>query len=113
MAPPNRHLHKMHDSFVVPEGNEFGDEFYERNLPPGAAEIKQILARTNEHFHEDYAVSFTKNVAEFLDRMYFRSRWVGFEELPKRNNPPCRSSTPATTRAWLSRGMRSSSRAGY
>lgn len=85
---PNRHLHKMNDAFVIPEGNEFGDEFYARNLPPAAAEIKRILGEINRYFHEDYAVSFTKNVAEFLDRMYFRSRWIGFDELPKRNNPP-------------------------
>lgn len=86
--PANRNLHKLHDSFVVPEGNEFSDEFYTRDLPPGAEEIKKILDHINSYFHEDYAVSFTKHVAEFLDRMYFRSRWVGFDELPKRNNPP-------------------------
>lgn len=86
MAPPNRHLHKMSEAFVVPEGNEFSDEFYERK--PGADEIRKILTEINQYFHEDYATSFTKNVAEFLDRMYFRSRWIGFENLPKRNNPP-------------------------
>jgi hypothetical protein len=73
MTPPNRHLHKMNDSFVVPEGNEFSDEFFERDLPPGVDEVKKILSKINEHFHEDYALSFTKHVAEFLDRMYFRS----------------------------------------
>lgn len=86
MAPPNRHLHKISEGFVVPEGNEFSDEFYERK--PGADEIRKILTEINQYFHEDYATSFTKNVAEFLDRMYFRSRWIGFENLPKRNNPP-------------------------
>ena len=70
----------------MPEGNEFSDEFYERK--PGADEIRKILTEINQYFHEDYATSFTKNVAEFLDRMYFRSRWIGFENLPKRNNPP-------------------------
>lgn len=86
MAPPNRHLHKMSEAFVVPEGNEFSDEFYERK--PGTDEIRKILTEINQYFHEDSATSFTKNVAEFLDRMYFRSRWIGFENLPKRNNPP-------------------------
>ena len=39
------------------------------------------------YFRPQFAISLVRNVLSFLDRHYFRSRWVGFEGWPARNNP--------------------------
>lgn len=41
----------------------------------------------DEYFDEDFAVSMVETVGLALDKTYFRSVLVGFENLPKRNNP--------------------------
>ena len=42
----------------------------------------------DEHYDPAYLASVHRNVTEFLDKHYFRSRLIGFEEIPMRNNPP-------------------------
>ena len=39
-------------------------------------------------FDYEYALSIGRNVIDFLDMYYFRSRMIGFDEIPQRNNPP-------------------------
>lgn len=48
--------------------------------------------RSNRHvltdyFDLDYVTSLTRNVLGFLDQNYFRSRLIGFDELPERPQP--------------------------
>ncbi len=38
-------------------------------------------------FDPGYASSVQRNLGEGLDRNYFRLRWVGFDDMPQRNNP--------------------------
>jgi 1-acyl-sn-glycerol-3-phosphate acyltransferase len=38
-------------------------------------------------FDPHYAYSVQRNIARELDRNYFRVRWIGFDELPERNDP--------------------------
>lgn len=41
----------------------------------------------DEHYREDFADSIIQTILDLLDPTYFRSELVGFDELPKRNNP--------------------------
>ncbi|MCB1194050.1 MAG: 1-acyl-sn-glycerol-3-phosphate acyltransferase [Leptospiraceae bacterium] len=40
-----------------------------------------------EHINTDYLHSLNENIISFLDTYYFRSRFIGFEEMPQRNEP--------------------------
>ena len=41
----------------------------------------------HEHFDLDYTKNLIKKVIKFLEDYYFRPSFIGFENLPKRNNP--------------------------
>lgn len=49
-------------------------------------EIQQ-MERLNRFFDPAYGESLVKNVLIPINRRYFKSEFVGFEELPERNNP--------------------------
>lgn len=59
-------------------------DFSEAELQAAVEENKWIYDRW---FQPDYAYSVQKNLGEELDRNYFRLKWVGFDEMPKRNTP--------------------------
>lgn len=40
-----------------------------------------------EHFDDEFSRSLVESVLVPLDEVYFRSRFIGFDELPPRNNP--------------------------
>ena len=40
-----------------------------------------------EYYDFSYLKSVMKNVSDFIDKYYFRSRFIGFENIPQRNNP--------------------------
>jgi len=40
-----------------------------------------------EYYDFAYLKSVIKNVTDFIDKYYFRSRFIGFENIPQRNNP--------------------------
>src|SRR3990172_8555519 len=40
-----------------------------------------------EYYDFTYLKSIIKNVSDFIDKYYFRSKFIGFENIPKRNNP--------------------------
>lgn len=55
------------------------------------AEMSQLV-ELNKHIYDDYydaayAISIDKNIAHPIDKHYFRCRFIGFDKLPKRNNP--------------------------
>ncbi len=60
-----------------------------KNLP--ADEVARLVEVNktiyNEFFDPDFTISLLRSVLEVLDDGYFRSRFIGFEELPRRNNP--------------------------
>ncbi len=41
----------------------------------------------DQHFDPEFAGSLAKNVLSLLNKVYFRSRFIGFDDLPERNNP--------------------------
>ncbi len=41
----------------------------------------------HEYFDLDYTKSLIRNVIRYLDDFYFRSRFIGFEKMPERNDP--------------------------
>ena len=49
--------------------------------------IKSKLAELNSQFDPAYAESLVKNVIGPINRRYFKSKFVGFDQLPMRNNP--------------------------
>lgn len=53
----------------------------------------QMLVEQNKHiytdyFDDNYSKSLDRNIFQFIDQLYFRCEYHGFETLPKRNNPP-------------------------
>lgn len=40
-----------------------------------------------DFFDPDYLKSLIDNICVFFDKFYFRSRFIGFESIPERNNP--------------------------
>ena len=40
-----------------------------------------------EYFDPSYLKSIITNICNFFDKFYFRSRFIGFETIPERNNP--------------------------
>lgn len=55
-----------------------------KDLSADAHANKYII---DEYFDVEYTRSLIEHVIDFLDRYYFRSKLVGFEHLPERNNP--------------------------
>ncbi|AIZ65212.1 hypothetical protein PK28_12220 [Hymenobacter sp. DG25B] len=41
----------------------------------------------SDYFDEEFARELDENILQLLDRVWFRSRLVGFEDFPQRNNP--------------------------
>ncbi|MFC1853765.1 1-acyl-sn-glycerol-3-phosphate acyltransferase [candidate division CSSED10-310 bacterium] len=40
-----------------------------------------------QYYDRDYSINLVKNVIEFIDDYYFKSKFIGFDPLPQRNNP--------------------------
>lgn len=40
-----------------------------------------------EHYDEEFVVNIIEQVLSIIDETYFRSRYIGFRNLPERNNP--------------------------
>ena len=54
------------------------------DLSDQVADNKFII---NEYFDKKFTKSVIKKVISFLDDHYFRSRFIGFDKFPERNNP--------------------------
>jgi 1-acyl-sn-glycerol-3-phosphate acyltransferase len=54
------------------------------DLSEAAKKNKQII---HEHFDLEYTRAIIKKVIIYLSRYYFRPVFIGFEKIPKRNNP--------------------------
>jgi hypothetical protein len=52
--------------------------------PPTIRANQHIYA---DYFDEEFARELDENILQLLDRVWFRSRLVGFEDFPQRNNP--------------------------
>lgn len=50
-------------------------------------EIKDNQYIYDEYFDPDFLKDMIEHVMRHIDRCYFRSRFIGFDHLPKRNNP--------------------------
>ncbi|MCA8831013.1 lysophospholipid acyltransferase family protein [Hymenobacter pini] len=60
--------------------------------PPAALPQPPPAVLANQHIYSDYfdehfVETLDRNVLQLLDRVWFRSELVGFEEYPERNNP--------------------------
>jgi hypothetical protein len=53
--------------------------------PPPAIQANQHIYR--DYFDEEFTRTIDENILQLLDRVWFRSRLVGFEPFPARNNP--------------------------
>ncbi|MEH0156301.1 glycerol acyltransferase [Limibacter armeniacum] len=45
------------------------------------------ISEINKDFDPGYAYSITKRILSYINKYYFRVEFIGFDELPKRNNP--------------------------
>ncbi|WP_044514210.1 hypothetical protein [Hymenobacter sp. DG25B] len=52
--------------------------------PPAIRDNQHIYS---DYFDEEFARELDENILQLLDRVWFRSRLVGFEDFPQRNNP--------------------------
>ncbi|WP_052432193.1 lysophospholipid acyltransferase family protein [Flammeovirga pacifica] len=50
-------------------------------------EIKENAHILDDHFDMGYAYSISKLLIQFINDGYFRIKFIGFDELPQRNNP--------------------------
>ncbi len=50
-------------------------------------EIKANQKIYNEYYDPDYADALARHIINYIDELYFRARFIGFDELPERNNP--------------------------
>ncbi|MBK8473145.1 MAG: hypothetical protein IPL33_13835 [Sphingobacteriales bacterium] len=54
-------------------------------------EIAQLVAQNHhvytDYFDMDYVMSLENNLFDLVNDHYFRARWIGFEQVPTRNNP--------------------------
>jgi 1-acyl-sn-glycerol-3-phosphate acyltransferase len=55
------------------------------SLPPPAIEANQHIY--DDYFQEEFTRTVDENILQLLDRVWFRSELVGFENFPQRNNP--------------------------
>ncbi|RSK48873.1 lysophospholipid acyltransferase family protein [Hymenobacter rigui] len=53
-------------------------------LPPAIQANQHIYS---DYFDEHFVETLDRNVLQLLDRVWFRSKLVGFEDYPQRNNP--------------------------
>ncbi|WP_020530580.1 hypothetical protein [Flexithrix dorotheae] len=55
------------------------------------AQLQQAIEKNKnvltEHFDLDYAKALNKHAIGWLTKYYFRAQFIGFDELPERNNP--------------------------
>lgn len=61
-----------------------------KNTSPLIAPTEEIKANQfiyNEYFDPDFIRDLVEHVMAHIDRCYFRSQFIGFDKLPKRNNP--------------------------
>ncbi|KAA3663464.1 MAG: hypothetical protein DWQ10_00095 [Calditrichaeota bacterium] len=52
--------------------------------------IEEVEANKNiyqEHFNADYAEQLVVHILQKIDKFYFRSSFIGFDEFPQRNDP--------------------------
>jgi 1-acyl-sn-glycerol-3-phosphate acyltransferase len=54
-------------------------------LPPPDIRANQHIYR--DYFREEFTQTLDENVLQLLDRVWFRTELVGFEDFPQRNNP--------------------------
>jgi hypothetical protein len=54
-------------------------------LPPPLIRENQHIYR--DYFRQEFTQTLDENILQLLDRVWFRSRLVGFEPYPQRNNP--------------------------
>ena len=52
--------------------------------PPAIAANQHIY---DDYFREEFTQTLDENILQLLDRVWFRSELVGFEDFPQRNNP--------------------------
>jgi 1-acyl-sn-glycerol-3-phosphate acyltransferase len=50
-------------------------------------EIKANQKIYTEHLEEDFPKYLVQNILDPIDKHYFRSRFIGFDSMPERNNP--------------------------
>jgi 1-acyl-sn-glycerol-3-phosphate acyltransferase len=55
------------------------------SLPPPAIVANQHIY--DDYFREDFTQTLDENILQLLDRVWFRSELVGFENFPERNRP--------------------------
>ena len=53
--------------------------------PPPEIQANQHIY--NDYYQEEFTRTLDENILQLLDRVWFRSRLVGFEPYPQRNNP--------------------------
>ncbi|QIX60355.1 hypothetical protein HER32_03795 [Hymenobacter sp. BT18] len=53
--------------------------------PPPAIQANQHIY--SDYFDEEFARTLDENILQLLDRVWFRSKLVGFEDFPQPNNP--------------------------
>ncbi|MCB2377420.1 hypothetical protein LGH70_07500 [Hymenobacter sp. BT635] len=56
-------------------------------LPTPPPEIRANQHIYSDYFDEEFVYQLDKNILQLLDRVWFRSELVGFEDYPQRNNP--------------------------
>ncbi|TGE23796.1 hypothetical protein E5K00_00855 [Hymenobacter aquaticus] len=56
-------------------------------LPTPPPEIRANQHIYSDYFDEEFVYQLDKNILQLLDRVWFRSELVGFDEYPQRNNP--------------------------
>ncbi|OGX85825.1 lysophospholipid acyltransferase family protein [Hymenobacter glacialis] len=54
-------------------------------LPPPAIQANQHIY--DDYFREEFTQTLDENLLQLLDRVWFRSELVGFEDFPQRNRP--------------------------
>ncbi|MCC2546680.1 hypothetical protein LJY25_09525 [Hymenobacter sp. BT175] len=56
-------------------------------LPTPTPAIQANQHIYSDYFDEEFAQTLDRNILQMLDRIWFRSKLVGFEHYPQRNNP--------------------------
>lgn len=51
------------------------------------AAIDANVPALTQHYEPEFSSQLVENVLEVIDNTYFRSKMIGFDELPERNNP--------------------------
>jgi hypothetical protein len=55
------------------------------SVPPPAVQANQHIY--DDYFEEEFTRTVDENILQLLDKVWFRSKLVGFENYPQRNNP--------------------------